>query len=231
MSAVSLESRILFEDNHLIIVNKLPGELVQMDTEGTPGLEDELKAYIKKKYNKPGDVFLGVAHRLDRPTSGVVLFARTSKALVRLNESFKDRSIHKTYWAVVKNKPLKEEGHLIHYLLRDAKKNLSKALDKEVKYSQRAELKYTFKGSTDNYHLLEIDLMTGRHHQIRAQLSKIGSPIKGDLKYGSERSNKDGSIHLHARKVELIHPVKKESMVVIAPPPEDPVWNQFKNMA
>lgn len=219
--------RILYEDNHLLIVNKLPGELVQKDQEGTEGLEDVLKNYIKNKYQKPGEVFLGVAHRLDRPTSGIVIFARTSKALVRLNDDFKNRNIKKIYWAVVKNKPQKTHDHLIHYLLRDSKSNLSKVFDKEVQHSQRAELKYQLINSSDNYHLLEVELLTGRHHQIRAQLSKIGSPIKGDIKYRFDRTNKDGSIHLHARKVIFTHPVKKEELTVVAPPPNDPVWNYF----
>jgi 23S rRNA pseudouridine1911/1915/1917 synthase len=222
--------RILFEDNHLLIVNKLPGELVQKDQEGTAGLEDVLKQYLKVKYNKPGEVFLGVAHRLDRPTSGIVIFARTSKALVRLNEDFKNRTIKKIYWAVVKNKPLKTSNHLVHYLLRDSKSNLSKTFDKEISHSQRAELNYELKGSSDNYHLLEVELLTGRHHQIRAQLSKIGSPIKGDIKYGFDRTNKDGSIHLHARKVIFNHPVKKEELTIIATPPNDPVWNFFAKL-
>jgi 23S rRNA pseudouridine1911/1915/1917 synthase len=222
--------RILFEDNHLLIVNKLPGELVQKDQEGTIGLEDVLKQYLKIKYNKPGEVFLGVAHRLDRPTSGIVIFARTSKALVRLNEDFKNRTIKKIYWAVIKNKPLKTSNHLVHYLLRDSKNNLTKTFDKEITHSQRAELKYELIGSSDNYHLLEVELLTGRHHQIRAQLSKIGSPIKGDIKYGFDRTNKDGSIHLHARKVILKHPVKKEELSITAHPPVDPVWNYFAKL-
>lgn len=218
---------ILFEDNHIIAVNKKPGDIVQGDKTGDIPLSEEVKNYIKVKYQKPGEVFLGVAHRIDRPTSGIVLFARTSKALERLNEMFREKTIKKTYWAVVKNRPPKTEDKLIHYLKKNEETNKSRAYDKEVPGSLRSELDYKLLASSTNYHLLEVDLHTGRHHQIRVQLSAIGCPIKGDVKYGFARTNPDGSIHLHARKVTFIHPVKKEPVTIIANPPEDPVWNAF----
>ena len=221
---------VLFEDNHIIIVNKKPSEIVQGDKSGDAPLSDIVKDYIKEKYNKKGNVFLGVVHRVDRPVSGIVIFARTSKALSRLNEMLKERAIHKFYWAVVKNTPKNDSGHLVHYLRRDAEKNKSFVYDKEVKNSKRAELKYNIISRSDNYFLLEIELITGRHHQIRAQLANIGCPIKGDLKYGFPRSNKNASIHLHARKVEFIHPVSKNEISVIADPPQDPVWDHFLNV-
>ncbi|MCC7050449.1 MAG: RluA family pseudouridine synthase [Bacteroidia bacterium] len=224
------EERILFEDNHLLIVNKLPGELVQKDTEQTPALEDVLKEYLKEKYQKSGEAFLGVVHRLDRPTSGIVIFAKTSKALTRLNEDFKTRNIKKIYWAVVKNKPRLDKEKLTHYLLRNSKNNTSKAFNKEIKGSKLAELIYTVINSSDNYYLLEIELLTGRHHQIRAQLAAINCSIKGDLKYGSPRSNNDGSIHLHAQKVVFTHPVKKEEITIVASPPNDNLWNFLKTV-
>lgn len=216
---------MLYEDNHLIAVNKRPGDIVQGDKTGDKPLSEVVKEYIATKYNKPGAVFLGVVHRLDRPTSGVVLFARTSKALSRLNKLFSERHAKKTYWAVVKQPPSEESGRLEHYLKRNPKQNKSYANIKEVPDSKKAVLNYKVIKKLDRYFLLEIDLETGRHHQIRSQLSAIGSPIKGDLKYGFDRSNKDGSIHLHARSLELIHPVKKEVVSIEAVPPEDPIWD------
>jgi 23S rRNA pseudouridine1911/1915/1917 synthase len=217
--------QVLYEDNHLIAVNKRVGDIVQGDRTGDLPLSEVVKQYIAEKYNKPGAVFLGVVHRLDRPTSGVVVFARTSKALSRMNRIFSDRGSKKVYWAIVKNKPGQLFGTLIHYLSRNQKQNKSYAYDKEVAGSKRAELDYRTIRSLDRYHLLEIDLKTGRHHQIRAQLASMGCPIKGDLKYGSERSNKDGGIHLHARSITFSHPVKKEELTIIAPPPKDPLWD------
>ncbi|MBK7029942.1 MAG: RNA pseudouridine synthase [Bacteroidales bacterium] len=222
-----LESQVLFEDNHLLVVNKKPSQIVQGDKSGDKPLVDLLKIYIKHKYAKPGEVFLGVVHRLDRPVSGVTIFARTSKSLSRLNEMLKSREIQKTYWAVVKNEPPHIEDRLIHYLLRNESKNKSFVVKPGNSKAQRAELTYKLIGKSDQYYLLEIDLMTGRHHQIRTQLAEIGCPIKGDLKYGFPRSNQDASIHLHARKIEFIHPVKKEPVICIAKPPSDPVWNYF----
>ncbi len=217
--------KILYEDNHLIVVNKRVGDIVQGDKTGDKPLSDVVKAYIKEKYNKPGEVFLGVVHRLDRPTTGIVVFARTSKALTRLNELFKNRETRKTYWAVVKNKPPKQQDKLVHFLKRNEKNNTSKALLKEVPDSKPASLDYFIIKELQHYTALEIALHTGRHHQIRAQLSAIGSPIKGDLKYGAERSNPDGGIHLHARKLEFIHPVSKEPLVIVADAPDDAIWN------
>lgn len=209
----------------MIIVNKRPGDIVQGDKTGDIPLSEIVKEYIKVKYNKPGNVYLGVVHRLDRPTSGIVLFSKTSKALPRLNKLFKDKEAKKTYWAVVKNPPPEQQGTLIHFLKRNPKQNKSFAHIKEVPESKVAKLHYKMLRQLDNYFLLEIDLETGRHHQIRSQLSFVGSPIKGDLKYGFDRSNKDASIHLHARKLSFIHPVSKENIEVIAPPPpEDPIW-------
>lgn len=219
--------KILFEDNHIIAVNKTGSEIVQGDKTGDTPLSETVKQYIKIKCNKPGDVFLGVTHRLDRPVSGVVLFARTSKALTRLNKMFSEGQIKKTYWAIVKNKPEKDEAELTHYIVRNEKQNKSYAYDREVPNSKKAVLSYKIIGNSDNYHLLEINLKTGRHHQIRCQLSKIGSPIKGDLKYGFDRSNPDGGISLHARQVNFIHPVSKESIEIIAPLPADKLWQYF----
>ena len=217
--------QVLHEDNHLIIVNKRPGDIVQGDkTEDVP-LSEVVKEFIKIKYNKPGNVYLGVVHRLDRPTSGIVLFAKTSKALPRLNKLFKEKDAKKTYWAIVKNLPPKQQDKLVHYMKRNPKQNKSYAHIKEVPDSKKAILEYRVIKSLNNYFLLEIDLKTGRHHQIRSQLSAIGCPIKGDLKYGFGRSNKDGSIHLHARKLIFEHPVKKEKLEIIAPPPNDPLWD------
>lgn len=217
--------QVIHEDNHIIIVNKRPGDLVQGDKTGDVPLSEVVKIYLKKKYNKPGNVYLGVVHRLDRPTSGIVVFARTSKALPRLNKLFKEKDAKKTYWAVVKNAPPQQEETLIHYMKRNPKQNKSYALIKEVPDSKKAILDYRILKKLDNYYLLEINLHTGRHHQIRSQLSAIGSPIKGDLKYGFARSNKDASIHLHSRELSFVHPIKKEKIHVIAPTPEDPVWN------
>lgn len=219
--------QIIYEDNHLIVVNKRVGDIVQGDKTGDKPLSDVVKEYIKEKYNKPGEVFLGVVHRLDRPTTGIVVFARTSKALTRLNDLFKNRETQKTYWAVVKNRPSKEEDTLVHFLKRNPKNNTSKAHVKEVPDSKKASLTYTVIKVLNNYFALEIDLHTGRHHQIRSQLAAIGSPIKGDLKYGFDRSNPDGGIHLHARKLVLQHPVTKEPLTLIAPVPDDTIWKSI----
>ena len=217
--------QVLFEDNHLIIVNKRSGDIVQGDKTGDQPLSEVVKEYIAEKYDKPGAVYLGVVHRLDRPTSGIVVFARTSKALPRLNKLFANKEAKKTYWAVVKNPPPKENDSLVHWLKRNPKQNKSFAHKKEVPDSKKAVLDYRIIKKLNNYYLLEIDLHTGRHHQIRSQLSHIGCVIKGDLKYGADRSNKDGSIHLHARKLTFLHPVKKEPLTIIAPPPLDSIWN------
>jgi 23S rRNA pseudouridine1911/1915/1917 synthase len=219
---------VLFEDNHIIAINKRCGDIVQGDKTGDRTLGDDVKDYLKEKYNKPGSVFLGVTHRLDRPTSGVVLFARTSKALTRLNEMFKeDHSIQKTYWAVVDKKPELLSCQLDHWLVRDTKQNKSFAYPNERKDSKKASLTYQYLGSSDRFHLIEIELRTGRHHQIRAQLAAIGLHIKGDLKYGFPRSNSDGGIHLHARKIEFVHPITGNTVKIVAPPPNDPIWNFF----
>lgn len=217
--------QVLFEDNHIIIVNKRTGDIVQGDKTGDKPLSDVVKEYIKEKYNKQGNVYLGVTHRLDRPTTGVVVFAKTSKALTRLNKMFNQKEISKTYWAIVKNKPRQEHASLVNWLKKNPKNNKSTAYSKEVKDAKKAILHYELKKSLDNYHLLEINLETGRHHQIRCQLANIGSPIKGDLKYGFNRSNKDGSIHLHSRTITFIHPVSKEHILVTAPTPNDAIWN------
>jgi 23S rRNA pseudouridine1911/1915/1917 synthase len=219
--------KILFEDNHLLAVNKPAGVIVQADKSGDVSLEDLVKRYLKLKYNKPGDAYLGISHRIDRPVSGVVLMCKTSKALERINEMFRERQVKKTYWAVVKNLPEQLSDTLIHWLIRDTEKNKSKVFNKEVNNSQRCELEYKHIASSSNYHLLEVNPLTGRHHQIRCQLAKIGCSIKGDLKYGAARSNEDGSIHLHARKLEFIHPVTKEKITIKARPPIDPVWDYF----
>ncbi len=219
--------QILHEDNHLIVINKRVGDIVQGDKTGDKPLSEVVKEYIKDKYEKPGEVFLGVVHRLDRPTTGIVVFAKTSKALERLNKMFSERETSKTYWAVVKNKPPKNEDNLVHYLKRNEKNNTSKAHLKEVPESKKASLDYKIIKELNNYFALEINLHTGRHHQIRAQLSAIGSPIKGDLKYGFDRSNPDGGIHLHARKLSFIHPVSKENIEIVAPTPSDAIWNSI----
>jgi len=219
--------QILHEDNHIIVVNKRVGDIVQGDKTGDKPLSEVVKEYIKEKYNKPGEVFLGVVHRLDRPTTGIVVFARTSKALERLNAMFSNRETQKTYWAVVKNKPPKTSDNLVHFLKRNPKNNTSKAHLKEIPESKKASLDYTIIKELNNYFALEINLHTGRHHQIRTQLQAIGCPIKGDLKYGFDRSNPDGGIHLHARKLVFVHPVSKENIEIIAPTPNDVIWNSL----
>ena len=225
-----LSSRVLHEDNHLIVVNKLPSEIVQGDKTGDTPLSEIVKDYIRSKYQKPGNVFTGVIHRIDRPVSGVVVFARTGKALARMNDLVKNRGLKKIYWAIVQNRPEKDKADLKHYLVRNRKKNKSFANNKPTNDSKEGLLSYKIIGESDKYFLLEIDLKTGRHHQIRAQLAAIGCPIKGDLKYGSPRSNKDASISLHARSVEFIHPVKKEVIKVVAPPPKDALWDFFSDV-
>ena len=220
--------QILHEDNHLIVVNKRVGDIAQGDNSGDKPLPDIVKEYLKQKYNKPGEVFLGVVHRLDRPTTGIVVFAKTSKALTRMNDLFSSRETQKTYWAVVKNKPPKEEDTLVHFIKRNQQNNTSKAHTKEVPDSKKASLHYKIITELDNYFALEIELHTGRHHQIRAQLQAIGCSIKGDLKYGFDRSNPDGGIHLHARKLSFIHPVSKEQIIIIAPVPQDVIWKSIE---
>lgn len=217
--------QILHEDNHIIIINKRPGDIVQGDKTGDKPLNDIVKEYIKQKYNKPGNVYLGTVHRLDRPTSGIVIFAKTSKALERLNKMLREKQIKKTYWAIVKNEVTPEKQTLTHYLKKNPKNNKSTAYIKETDGSKKAILHYSVLKKLQNYTLLEIDLETGRHHQIRCQLSSIKHPIKGDLKYGFARSNKNGSIHLHAKKILFTHPVSKESIDISAPTPDDVIWN------
>ena len=219
---------VVYEDNHIVVVNKTASEIVQGDKTGDTPLSEMVKQYLKEKYNKPGNVFIGVTHRLDRPVSGLVVFAKTSKALPRLNEMFRNGEVKKTYWAIVKECPKETEGELVHYLVRNEKQNKSYAYDKEVKNSKKAVLHYKLIGHSQNYYLLEVDLKTGRHHQIRCQLAKMGCPIKGDLKYGSPRSNPDGSICLHARTVQFVHPVSKEMIRLTAPVPEGNLWNGFE---
>jgi 23S rRNA pseudouridine1911/1915/1917 synthase len=223
----ALTGRILFEDNHLIIVNKLVSEIVQEDKTGDEPLSETVKQYIKEKKKKPGKVFLGVIHRLDRPVSGAVAFARTDKALSRMNYLVKNREIHKIYWAIVKNPPSPEKGTLEHYIVRNEKQNKSYPYPKEVPNSKKAVLNYRLIASSNDYHLIEVELITGRHHQIRAQLAVIGCPIKGDLKYGFPRSNPDASISLHARKLSFEHPVSHEMISVVADPPKDALWDYF----
>lgn len=219
---------VIYEDNHIIAVNKRAGDIVQGDQTGDEPLSEIVKKYIAKKYNKPGAVFLGVVHRLDRPTTGVIVFARTSKALTRLNKAFAEKQTNKTYWAMISGDLQKEEATLEHYLVRNPKQNKSYAHIKEVPNSKKASLSYQILKKLDNFSLLEIDLHTGRHHQIRAQLSKIGCTIKGDLKYGAKRSNPNGGIHLHARKLVLTHPVKKEPLTLTASLPDDKLWDVVK---
>ncbi|MDY7394535.1 RNA pseudouridine synthase [Aureibaculum sp. 2210JD6-5] len=216
--------QVLYEDNHIIIVNKRVGVIVQGDKTGDTPLSEIVKQYIAIKYNKKGNVFLGVVHRIDRPTSGIVIFARTSKALERLNKMLRDKEIKKTYWAIVKNKPEKEKDTLVHYLKKNPKNNKSTAFPKPTNDAKKAVLHYQLIKTLDNYFLLEVDLETGRHHQIRVQLSAIKSPIKGDLKYGAKRSNTDGGINLHARAIEFVHPVSKEVISVIGDVPNDSIW-------
>ncbi|HQI44355.1 MAG TPA: RNA pseudouridine synthase [Dysgonamonadaceae bacterium] len=220
---------VLYEDNHLIIVNKAPSEIVQGDKTGDKPLSELIKEYLKEKYHKPGNVFCGVTHRLDRPTSGVVVFAKTSKALSRLNEMFRNGEVDKTYWAIVKNRPPKDEDTLIHYLIKNEKTNKSTAYDSEKPNTKKAILHYKLIAVSQKYFLLEVDLETGRHHQIRCQLAKIGCPIKGDLKYGAERSNPDGSISLHARTISFVHPVSKQQIHVVAPVPDDTLWKTLES--
>ena len=224
---MAIADRILYEDNHLIIVNKLPGELVQGDETGDRTLADDVKEYLKVRYNKPGNVFLGIPHRLDRPTSGIVVYCRTDKALSRMTALFRTSDVKKTYWAIVDRKPERSEGELVHYITRNAAQNKSIASSKETKGSKIAKLSYRTLASSDNYHLLEIDLHTGRHHQIRAQLAAIGVHIKGDLKYGAQRSNPDGGICLHARRISFTHPIRKEKITITADPPHSSLWDYF----
>jgi 23S rRNA pseudouridine1911/1915/1917 synthase len=230
MKTLSTKSnlQILHEDNHLIIVNKRVGDIVQGDKTGDKPLSEIVKEYLKEKYNKPGEVFLGIVHRLDRPTTGIVVFAKTSKSLSRMNTLFSNRETQKTYWAIVKNKPANPADSLIHYIKRNEKNNTSKAHIKEVADSKLASLDYKTIAILDNYFALEINLHTGRHHQIRAQLQAINCPIKGDLKYGADRSNPDGGIHLHARKLVFKHPVSKDILTIIAPTPDDAIWKSMK---
>jgi len=218
---------VIYEDNHIIAVNKRVGDIVQGDKTGDKTLADDVKAYIKKKYDKPGDVYLGVIHRIDRPTSGVVIFARTSKALERMNELFRDQKIAKVYWAVVKNRPEMEEAELDQWMRKNEKQNKSYLCKAGGKGGKNAILSYRLCGMTDNYWMLEVKPQTGRHHQIRVQLAALGSPIKGDLKYGADRSNREGGIHLHARSISFIHPVKKEEFTLTAPVPRESLWGEL----
>lgn len=222
---------ILYEDNHIIVVNKTCSEIVQGDKTGDKPLSEMVQEYIKEKYAKPGNVFIGVTHRLDRPVSGLVVFAKTSKALSRLNEMFRTHNLTKRYWAIVKNMPPKEEELLTNYLVRNERMNKTFVYDKQVKEGKLSKLSYKVIAKSENYYLLEIDLMTGRHHQIRAQLAHIGCPIKGDLKYGFDRSNKDGGISLHARNVKFIHPVSQKEIDIVAPVPDDTLWKAFEQLA
>ncbi len=220
---------IIYEDNHLLLVNKRCGDLVQPDPSGASALENEIKEFIRIRDKKPGAAYLGVVHRIDRPVSGVVLFAKSSKALVRLNEQIRERKIEKRYWALVEQRPMEPQGELIHYISRDQKRNKSRATTTPRPTSKEAILRYKVLGNSKNYTLLEIELVTGRHHQIRAQLSAIGSPIKGDLKYGSRRSNYDGGISLHSRKIIFTHPVTQEPLIISAPTPStDALWSYFE---
>ncbi|MFI3305704.1 MAG: RluA family pseudouridine synthase [Rikenellaceae bacterium] len=223
-------NHIIYEDNHLLVVNKLCGDLVQPDPSGSTALEDQVKSYIKVRDNKPGDVFLGVVHRIDRPVSGVVLFAKTSKALTRMNEQIRDRKVEKRYWAVVESAPAESHAELTHHISRDTKQNRSRATLTPRPTSKEAKLRYEVIGASRSFTLIEVELITGRHHQIRAQLSAIGSPIKGDLKYGSRRSNPDGGISLHSQKMSFTHPVTKEQITITAPTPaDDKIWSLFND--
>lgn len=219
---------VIYEDNHLIAVNKRSGDIVQGDKTGDEPLSEKVKRYLKEKYHKPGNVFCGVIHRLDRPVSGIVLFAKTSKALSRMNELFRERDVQKVYWAIVRERPEPEQGKLVNYLVKDEKNNRSRAVGAGNKAALKSELEYKVIAHTDNYFLLEVNPSTGRHHQIRVQLAAMGCPIKGDLKYGFARSNKDGSISLHARKLVFEHPVSKEKVAIVAEPPDEVVWNACK---
>jgi 23S rRNA pseudouridine1911/1915/1917 synthase len=225
---INISDSVLYEDNHLIVINKPAGALVQGDKTGDLPISDDVKAYIKNKYNKPGDVFLGTVHRLDRPTSGLVLFARTSKALTRMNALFKSGDIQKTYWAITEKSPTTATGKLIDFLQKTERNNKSHVVSENTAGAKKAELDYALKGKGDRYSFIEINPMTGRHHQIRVQLSHMGCIIKGDLKYGAKRSNKDGSICLHARKLSFVHPVKKETVEIVAPVPNDNLWKAFE---
>lgn len=218
---------VLYEDNHFIVINKMPSDIVQGDKTGDIPLSEIVKVYLKKKYNKPGDAFIGVVHRLDRPVSGAVIFAKTSKGLSRMNQMIRDGELNKTYWAVVENRPPDTEGKLINYLKKNAKQNKSYVVKPTTKEAKKAELLYEHISSGTKYHLLKIKLITGRHHQIRAQLSAIGCTIKGDLKYGSKRSNSDGSISLHAREISFLHPIKNEKINIVAPTPKNNIWQIF----
>ena len=225
-----MKLEVLYEDNHLIAVKKEPGSIVQSDKTGDETLAEQVKAYIKRKYKKPGDVFLGIVHRLDRPVGGVIVFARTSKALTRMNELFREKKISKTYWAIVEEKPPREDGQLVNWLKKNQEKNRSRAYDIEVKESKKAELTYRLMGRSKHYYYIEVHPKTGRHHQIRVQLAHLGCKIKGDVKYGAKRTNKDGSIHLFARSLSFIHPVKKEKLIIRSNPPMDPLWNEMINL-
>ena len=221
---------VLYEDNHLIAVKKNAGDIVQSDQTADKTLAEEVKSYIKRKYKKPGEVFLGIIHRLDRPVGGVVVFARTSKALSRMNALFREKKMAKTYWAIVEEKPPFENGELVNWLKKNQEKNRSRAYDSEVKESKKAELTYRLLGRSRHYYYLEIQPKTGRHHQIRIQLAHLGCKIKGDVKYGAKRTNKDGSIHLFARSLAFTHPIKKEKIIIRANPPIDPLWNEMMNL-
>ena len=221
---------VVYEDNHIIVVNKTASEIVQGDKTGDTPLSETVKEYLKVKYNKPGNVFCGVTHRLDRPVSGLVVFAKTSKALSRLNDMFRLGEVKKTYWAIVEARPPHDQASLTHYIVRDGRTNRSRAYDKPKADGKKAMLNYNLLGCSTRYTLLEVELLTGRHHQIRCQLSKIGCPIKGDLKYGAKRSNPDGGISLHSRKVEFLHPVRKEPISVTAPTPKDNLWEFFEGL-
>jgi len=223
-------NQVLFEDNHIIIVNKKAGDIVQADVYDDKTLRDEVKDYIKEKYNKPGNVFLGVVHRIDRPVTGAVIFARTSKALARLNDMFRNRNLQKIYWAVVDQAPPKDEDYLVNYVRKDITKNKSFITAETNPDAVRAELSYKLLAASDRYFLLQVELFTGRHHQIRTQLASVGCRIKGDLKYGFPRSNPDASIHLHARSLKFQHPVSKEEVSIVAPTPNEPLWNFFAEM-
>lgn len=225
---MELRNRILFEDNHLIVVNKMPAEIVQGDKTGDTPLSEWVKDYIAEKYQKPGNVFLGVVHRIDRPTSGAVVFARTTKSLTRLNAMFSSRNLQKTYWAVAKWNLPDTQGTLRHFLKKNEAQNKSFVVAENVVGAKNAELVYKVLAASDHYSLIEVELLTGRHHQIRAQLASLGCPIKGDLKYGAERSNPDGSIHLHARSLKFQHPVSKEFVTITAPVPDEPLWRFFE---
>jgi 23S rRNA pseudouridine1911/1915/1917 synthase len=219
---------VLYEDNHIIVVNKKAGDLVQGDKTGDKPLGEFVKSYLREKYNKPGNIFCGVIHRLDRPVSGAVIFAKTSKALTRMNKLFREKTIQKTYWAIVEKPPLKKEDRLEHYLIKNQQKNKSRAYSKPYEGALKSVLEYAVLKTLDRYTLLKVEPISGRHHQIRVQLSTIGCCIKGDLKYGAKRSNKDASISLHAREISFIHPVKNEAITVTAPTPKDALWNACK---